>query len=133
MTEYVYITDIVKVKSRVPYYEIEELESSQEAFSQMIKDPDRLGNIEKTVNMERITPEEFVDAFGRHSFVGLSRKVQEDLGLPMEAFITMKEELETLRWDKQKLYKAVNALSKDVLKYEEMTFWQRVKFCFKRD
>ena len=129
--EYVYITNITKVKSSVPYYEIEELESSLKAFSQMMKDPDRLGNIEKTVMKERIIPKEFVDGSGRHYFLGLSQKVQKELRLPMDAFNNMKQELEKKRWEREKLFRERNRFENIVDFYEGMTFWQRIKFCFK--
>jgi hypothetical protein len=69
--------------------------------------------VDFAIEKEVVTPRKFVDERGRRYLIGMTREVQEQIGLPFDAF-------ENLQKENKELREAVHDLS----------FWQRVKLLF---
>lgn len=76
------------------------------------------------ISREQIQGRSFRNRYNEDVVIGLSKEVQEALGLPMEAFDSMSQTISDQRntiWD----------LKSKLVNVNQMTLWQRIKFVFK--
>jgi len=90
---------------------------------------------EVKVICEMIEGKKFINANGNLVCIGLSKQVQDAIGLPMEVFETQQEELSSLSQRLSNSHSRVQVLQEDsdilydqLQRYKKLTFWKRLKF-----
>ena len=81
-----------------------------------------LTDIRTTVEM--IYGETFINANGERFCIGMSKKVQDAIGIPFRAFKDMNKTMDHLR-QRNKLHR------REIDKYKTAGFWNRLKYLFK--
>jgi hypothetical protein len=81
-----------------------------------------------TVNIETIAAEIYRYPNGTEVKIGMSRKVQKILGLPLEAVSNMSNTIYSLQKSNREITTALDIWQTKCEKYQAMTFWQRLKF-----
>ena len=82
------------------------------------------------ITTEMIVGEEFVNARGQKFCIGLSKQVQEAIGLPMKAFSGMSSKIETQRTTISQLKRKYGVVLAKIDKFESMKLWERIKYVF---
>lgn len=100
-------------------------------------------------DIEEIEGKEFVNAKGEHISLGMSKDVQNLIGLPFRVFHQQEEAIKQYRMMNENLKKTLHneidslhqsninlSMDNDILRnklnfYRNMSFWQRLRFLFK--
>jgi len=116
------ITDIKKetLPDDIPYYEIYNYEKFKLPDITKMEE-----SCKQIVEREVIYPELFIDYTNKKHIIGWSKKVQEEIGVPFEAFKNMSNMLCDYHYDITKLTDKLNH-------YKNMTFYQKIKFIFNK-
>jgi hypothetical protein len=96
------------------------------------------------ISYETVIPQRFVDAYGREVLLGMTKEVEEILGLPMEVYQKQRNQIVRLEGDLKSLRREGSALVKQVSdltnrqyetngKLRAMSLWQRVRVLFGGD
>ncbi len=83
------------------------------------------------VKQEVIEGRRFVNIRGQEFCVGMSKQVQEAIGLPFEVYQTQREEIVQLRDSLSIESSQQKTILKQLIAYQRMSFWARVKFLFR--
>jgi len=90
----------------------------------------RLGTQECVYQTEMIIGKQFINHEGKTVYIGMSKKVQETIGLSFEAFEKLRSERDKLKDENGNIRAEIGYLKKKVKKYETMNFWQKLQFLF---
>ncbi len=87
---------------------------------------------EETVNIttEMIRGEHFTNARGERFCIGMSKQVEEAIGLPMKIFTNMSSEMETQRITIAQLRQRYATALAKIDKFKSMKLWGRIKNVF---
>ena len=96
------------------------------------KAPFRYDTAEGTIDIttEMIYGERFVNVHGEEFCIGMSKQVQEAIGLPMKIYNKMFSEMEILRTTIAQLKQRYATALAKIDKFESMKLWGRIKNVF---
>ena len=88
---------------------------------------------EETVKVKRelIEGERYILPTGRQLIIGLSERVRNALGIPLQVWNLMKNQNEEFRLFQVRLLQANTKYQQDIKKYETLSFRGRLKFLFR--
>lgn len=83
--------------------------------------------------LEIIEGRRFVNANGKEFCVGMSKQVQDAIGIPFEAFEDMSNTVGENCIEITKLYAETVTLKRELKQHKEAGFWKRLKYLLKWD
>lgn len=85
-----------------------------------------------SIEEEIVRGTRFVNNRGEEVVIGMSKKVQEAIGLPMSVFEGQEFTIESLSREVSRLRKHKWELHEELLEFKHMDFWKRLKFFITR-
>lgn len=92
------------------------------------------GDVAETVRFtnEVVLGKDFKNAHGKTVCIGMTKEVQEAIGLPFEAFEELQKLIEEFRQYNQLLFDRIERTEKRLKEYSSLSFLGRLKYLFTR-